>query len=205
MWSSSETPPAYAPSPLPSPGKSAAEAPPAYTNRVSEGIVRSVWCRLGQHVKHSWRMISALSYTSTTGMYTVCVHAEIRCVYTPTCITGLILFKGYSVRSKLARHSSYWKINKLLQALIPTEMFPWFILRREHSPAVLTATQTLQRCARAWEPERKLKNLFSLLQKRNTESKQTAKALTNKFDSSLGCSVIYTMAKETRLEACMFF
>lgn len=58
-------------------------------------------------------------------------------------------------------------------------MFPWFILRREHSPAVLTATQTLQRCARAWEPERKLKNLFSLLQKRNTKSKQTAKAVTN--------------------------
>lgn len=78
-------------------------------------------------------------------------------------------------------------------------MFPWFILRREHSPAVLTATQTLQCCARAWEPERKLKNIFSQPQKRNTKSKQTAKAVTNKLNFSVGCGVIYSMAKESRL------
>lgn len=112
-------------------------------------------------------------------------------------------FNGIWCQVKVGPTFFLLKKNKLLQALIPIEMFPWFILRREHSPAVLTATQTLQRCARAWEPERKLKNLFSLLQKRNTKSKQTVKAVTNKFDFSGGCSVIYSMAKESRLEACM--
>lgn len=143
----------------------------------------------------------------------MCIHTHTHihtyiytCQYTYTDMHHKpVPFKGIWCQVKVGPTFFFLKKNKLLQALIPTEMFPWFILRREHSPALLTATQTLQCCARAWESERKLKNLFSLLQKRNTKSKQTAKAVTNKFAFSGACSVIYSTAKESSLEACMLF
>lgn len=93
-------------------------------NRASRGICRSVW-RLGQHIKHSLRMLSALSYTSITGIYTgacVCTHIYTDIyIYTLTHITSLIPLKVYVVRSKLSQHSSYLKAKQKTQTFTSSD------------------------------------------------------------------------------------